>query len=177
MTLPGFTGTAAHAVAAINAGISTNNSTLSHNMPSTNTHANLVFGSNVNSNNADNSNDLNNNSGIIDLIMCKLTSSFHVINDPRLLECGSSACFQCIVSLQDNEHNLKCSYCNGVHKVPADLNKLLVNKNLQNFLKTNMKQINQSFSKQLETSLFAFDRKDFYIFQLNRKAQLNFQNK
>jgi uncharacterized C2H2 Zn-finger protein len=99
------------------------------------------------------------NTGFLDLIMCKLVAPFHVVNDPRLLECGSSACYQCIVSTRDSERNLKCPYCNNVHKIPADANKLIVNKNLQNFLKINLKQINQSFSKHLEDSMFALERK------------------
>ena len=101
----------------------------------------------------------NANTGFLDLIMCKLVAPFHVVNDPRLLECGSSACYQCIVSTRDSERNLKCPYCNNVHKIPADANKLIVNKNLQNFLKVNLKQINQSFSKHLEDSMFALERK------------------
>lgn len=101
----------------------------------------------------------NSNTGLLDLIMCKLVAPFHVVNDPRLLECGSSACFQCIMSSKDSERNLKCPYCNNIHKIPIDLNKIVVNKNLQNFLKINFRQINQSFSKQLEDSMFALERK------------------
>jgi hypothetical protein len=101
----------------------------------------------------------NTNSALLDLIMCKLVAPYHVVNDPRMLECGSSACYQCIISSKDNERNIKCPYCNGVHKVPADSNKLVVNKNLQNFLKINYRHMNQNFSKQLEDSMFALERK------------------
>jgi hypothetical protein len=100
----------------------------------------------------------NTNSALLDLIMCKLVAPYHVVNDPRLLECGSSACYQCIISSKDSERNIKCPYCNGVHKVPADSNKLVVNKNLQNFLKVNYRHMNQNFSKQLEDSMFALER-------------------
>lgn len=182
LTVPGLTAAAAVAAAAINAGMNTTSTTMNQNMLSSNTNTSLVLNGNTNTNgnnnnnNTANSNGLNGNTGMIDLIMCKLTSPFHVINDPRLLECGSSACFQCIISLKDNERNIKCTYCNGVHKVPMDLNKLLINKNLQNFLKTNMRQINQSFSKQLEDSLYAFDRKNLQILKssLKLKAKLTF---
>jgi hypothetical protein len=97
------------------------------------------------------------NNGLLDLIMCKMVAPFHVVNDPRLLECGSSACYQCIMSSKDQDRNLKCPYCNNVHKI--DANKLIINKNLNQFLKLNFRQINQSFSKQLEDSMFALERK------------------
>ena len=77
------------------------------------------------------------NTGFLDLVLCKLVAPFHLVDDPRLLECGSSACFKCIWAAKDNERNLKCSYCGGVHKIPADANKLIVNKNVLKFLKTN----------------------------------------
>jgi hypothetical protein len=97
--------------------------------------------------------------GLLDLIMCKMVAPFHVVNDPRLLECGSSACYQCILASKDHDRNLKCPYCNGLHKIPIDSNKLLVNKNLNSFVKFNLKQLNQSFSKQLEDSMFTLERK------------------
>lgn len=100
-----------------------------------------------------------NNNGLLDLIMCKMVAPFHVVNDPRILECGSSACYQCIISSKDQDRNLKCPYCNNIHKI--DANKLPVNKNLNQFLKFNFRQINQSFSKQLEDSMFALERKYF----------------
>lgn len=102
-----------------------------------------------------------NSSALIEMIMCKLVAPFHVINDPRLLECGSSACFDCIMTLKDNERNLKCPYCNTMHKIPLDSNKLISNKNLQTFLKINFADLNQNFSKQLEDSMFALERKNF----------------
>lgn len=102
-----------------------------------------------------------NNSGtaLIEMIMCKLVTPFHVINDPRLLDCGSSACLDCIISIKDSERNLKCPYCNGIHKIPIDTNKLISNKNLQTFLKINFADLNQNFSKQLEDSMFVLERK------------------
>ena len=99
------------------------------------------------------------NTGLLDLIMCKLVAPYHVVNDPRMLDCGASACHRCIASCKDAERNLKCPYCNGVHKIPLDSNKLIVNKNLQSFIKINLKQINDNFSKQLEDSMFALERK------------------
>ncbi len=70
--------------------------------------------------------------------MCKLSSPFHVVNDPRLLECGSSGCYECILSSRNAENNLNCPYCNNVHSLPADVNKLIVNKNLQAFVKSSL---------------------------------------
>lgn len=95
--------------------------------------------------------------GLLDLIMCKLAAPFHVVKDPRLLDCGSTACYQCIISTKDQDRNLKCPYCNDIHKI--DSNRLLINKNLNNFLKFNLRQINQNFSKQLEDSMFALEQK------------------
>ncbi len=125
---------------------------------------NKTFNSNNNNNNANNTNnDLNNklpetnNTGLLDLLMCKMVAPYHIVNDPRLLECGSSACYQCIVTSRDQDKNLKCPYCNIMHKI-IDPNKLLVNKNLNQFLKFNFKQINQSVSKQLEDSMFLLER-------------------
>ena len=101
----------------------------------------------------------NNGTALIEMIMCKLVTPFHVINDPRLLECGSSACFDCIMSVKDNDRNLKCPYCNGIHKIPVDNSKLISNKNLQTFLKINFADLNHNFNKQLEDSMTAFERK------------------
>ena len=93
--------------------------------------------------------------------MCKLVAPYHVVNEPRMLDCGSSACFQCIITSRDAERNIKCPYCSSVHKIPADANKLIVNKNLQNFLKINFRQINQ-----LEDSMLSIER-NFSFFLLN----------
>ena len=90
--------------------------------------------------------------------MCKLIAPYHVVNEPRMLDCGSSACFQCIVTSRDAERNIKCPYCSNVHKIPADASKLIVNKNLQNFLKINFRQINQ-----LEDSMLSIDRNLFTL--------------
>ena len=92
--------------------------------------------------------------------MCKLIAPYHVIQDPRLLECGNSACYSCIVTAKDTDKNLKCTMCNGVHKIPLDQNKLLVNKNLQNFLKLNFRQnltqIN-NFTKNFEDAIYSLE--------------------
>lgn len=101
----------------------------------------------------------NNGTALIEMIMCKLVTPFHIINDPRLLECGSSACLDCILSVKDTERNLKCPYCNSIHKIPTDTTKLISNKNLQTFLKLNFSDLNQNFSKQLEESMFVLERK------------------
>ena len=110
-------------------------------------------------------NSSNSNTALLDLITCKLVAPFHVVNDPRMLDCGSSACFSCIMSSKDSERNLKCPYCNKIHTIPMDTSKIVANKNLQNFLKINFRQLNQGFSKQLEDSMFALERKCFsFIF-------------
>lgn len=99
-----------------------------------------------------------NNTGVLELVQCKLTSPYHVFNDPRLLDCGSSACFQCIMSAKDVESNLKCSYCNNVHNIPVDVNKITVNKNLQMFLKANLRQVNH-----IEESMVTLERESSKI--------------
>lgn len=93
-----------------------------------------------------------------DLIICKLVAPYHIINDPRLLECGHSACANCIVSLGKQHQAVKCPYCQLAHKLPTDPAKLIVNRNLQTFLKLNLAQMNQNFTKQLEDSMFALER-------------------
>ncbi|RNA23876.1 leucine-rich repeat-containing 45 [Brachionus plicatilis] len=114
----------------------------------------------------------NNGTALIEMIMCKLVTPFHVINDPRLLECGSSACLDCILSAKDSDRNLKCPYCNGIHKVPNDTSKLISNKNLQTFLKINFADLNQNFSKQLEDSMYVLEQK----IQSQNIAMENFDN-
>ncbi|CAF0709214.1 unnamed protein product [Brachionus calyciflorus] len=114
----------------------------------------------------------NNGTALIEMIMCKLVTPFHVINDPRLLECGSSACLDCIMSIKDNDRNLKCPYCNNIHKIPVDTSKLISNKNLQTFLKINFADLNQNFNKQLEDSMFALEQK----IQTQNMAMENFDN-
>jgi hypothetical protein len=109
-------------------------------------------------------NSSNSNTALLDLITCKLVAPFHVVNDPRMLDCGSSACFSCIMSSKDSERNLKCPYCNKIHTIPMDTSKIVAHKSLQNFLKINFRQINQGFSKQLEDSMFALERKNFSYF-------------
>ncbi len=90
--------------------------------------------------------------GVFDLIMCKLITPYHIINDPRLLDCGFSACYSCILACKDSDKNLKCIFCNNTHRI--DTNKLQVNKNLHNFLKLNLKQnFNQNLMKQFEDSI------------------------
>ena len=103
---------------------------------------------------------LQNTNAILDVVLCKLNSSYHIINDPRILDCGHSACLACIVQLRDTDKNLKCNYCNSLHKIPLDTNKLTVNKNLQTFIKYNFKQnLNQNFLKQFEDSMTSLEGK------------------
>ena len=101
---------------------------------------------------------MNNNADLLDLVQCKMISPYHVMNDPRLLECGSSACFQCIISKKDADSNLKCPYCSNVHNIPLDRNKIIMNKNLQSFLKSNLRQINQ-----IDDSMNTLERKYHYV--------------
>lgn len=100
-------------------------------------------------------------SNVAELIICKLVTPYHIINDPRMLECGHSACANCIVSIgkQAGGSPVKCPYCQQMHKLPVDVNKLITNKNLQTFLKFNLAQINQNFTKQLEDSMLVLERK------------------
>ena len=136
--------------------LTVSNGSINLSMMSTNVNQNMS--QNMNVVNGVNANAVPNTS-LLDLIMCKLVAPYHVINDPRMLECGASACFRCVQACKDSERNLKCAYCGGVHKVPVDSNKLVVNKGLQNFIKTNLRQMNDNFSKQLEDSMFALERK------------------
>lgn len=113
------------------------------------------------------------NSLLLNLVMCKLTTPHHLIQDPRLLECGSSACYQCIISSKDQDRNLKCYYCNGVHKIPSDAaGKLVVNKSLEMILKNETK-IN--FNKLMENSIFSVERNLNFIslFQSLSKSYIN----
>lgn len=96
---------------------------------------------------------LTNNLSILDLLKCKLSTSFHMVNDPRLLECGATACFQCILHQKDSENKLNCPCCNNIHCIPSNANKLIVNKNLQAFLSVNLQQINH-----LEDTMSLLDR-------------------
>ena len=101
---------------------------------------------------------MSNNADLLDLVQCKMISPYHVMNDPRLLECGSRACFQCIISKKDADSNLKCPYCSNVHNIPLDRNKIIMNKNLQSFLKSNLRQINQ-----IDDSMNTLERKYHYV--------------
>jgi uncharacterized C2H2 Zn-finger protein len=105
--------------------------------------------------------------GIIDLITCKFASPTHSYVDPRLLECGASACYSCIVTHKDPDKNVKCPFCQGVHKITHD-SKLIVNKSLQNFLKScqnpaaavqnkQQPQTQHHFVKYLDESLLAVE--------------------
>jgi hypothetical protein len=98
------------------------------------------------------------NTALIDLVICKLVSPYHIINDPRLLDCGASACYNCILGVAKEGQAVKCPYCQQMHKLPNDPNKLASNRNLQTFLKINLSQLNQNFTKQLEDSMFALER-------------------
>lgn len=73
---------------------------------------------------------------ILELITCKFTTPAHMVNDGRMLECGATACYQCIVNHKDPDKNVKCPYCQGIHKITHD-SKLILNKPLNNFLKSN----------------------------------------
>ena len=116
---------------------------------------------NISANSSQNVNSaalLQNTTAILDVVLCKLNSSYHIINDPRILDCGHSACLSCIIQLKDSDKNLKCNYCNSIHKIPLDTNKLTVNKNLQTFIKYNFKQnLNQNFLKQFEDSMTSLE--------------------
>lgn len=119
------------------------------------TPSTLSLQNNLNMNNKVVSSSNNDNSGLYDLIRCKLGTSHHIIVDPRLLECGASACAECIMLNKDSENKLKCPYCNNLHDLPFDLNKLVVNKNLEGFLKNNnLQQMNQ-----FDDSIFTLEQK------------------
>lgn len=99
-------------------------------------------------------------SNVADLLLCKMITPYHIINEPRQLECGHSACANCIVSIakQAGGSSVKCPYCSQMHKFPLDVSKLMPNRSLQTLLKFNMAQINQSFTKQLEDSMLVLER-------------------
>ena len=99
------------------------------------------------------------NLGIIDLITCKFVIPFHVLNDPRLLECGSSACLRCIQECRDTECNLKCPNCKIIHNTPVDSNKLIVNNNLQSFINSYLKVKNDKFQNKLQNSFITWESK------------------
>jgi transcription elongation factor Elf1 len=113
---------------------------------------------NISANSSQNAALLQNTTAILDVVLCKLNTSYHIINDPRILDCGHSACLSCIIQLKDTDKNLKCNYCNSIHKIPLDTNKLTVNKNLQTFIKYNFKQnLNQNFLKQFDDSMTSLE--------------------
>lgn len=112
-----------------------------------------------------NSNAQLQNSSLFEMVLCRLqshTPQCHILNEPRILDCGHSACLGCILAAKDADKNLKCPYCNGVHKIPADPNKLLVNKNLQTFIKYNIRTtMNQLTIKQNDESLMSYEGIEF----------------
>ena len=95
---------------------------------------------------------------IKDLITCKLVVPFHVLHDPRMLECGTSVCLKCIESRINSESILSCPNCNNMHSI-SNSHSLIVNKNLQSFINSNLKQINENFNNQLEDSICASQNK------------------
>ena len=63
---------------------------------------------------------------IIDLITCKLVLPFHVLHDPRMLECGTSVCLKCIESRKNSESILSCPNCNNMHFI-SNSHSLIIN--------------------------------------------------
>jgi hypothetical protein len=57
----------------------------------------------------------------------------------------------------NSQNNLTCPYCNNVHNIAADVNKLIVNKNLQTFVKSNLFRQDPS-AKALSQSMESFDQ-------------------
>jgi hypothetical protein len=52
---------------------------------------------------------------VIARMTCALCSKIY--NDPRILPCGDSACYECILdSIQRNQDNqFKCAFCEDIH--------------------------------------------------------------
>lgn len=119
-------------------------------------------------------NNNTNNASLLDLIRCKLSVPFHVVNDPRLLECGSSACFQCIMSNKNGQNNqLKCPYCKGVHTIPVDVNKLIVNKNLEGFLRNNNESmLGLGMEQRVQTQSMSMENFDQYLTLVQNDVQM-----
>lgn len=72
-----------------------------------------------------------------DILTCKYDkSSQHPLLDPRILPCGSTACFECIQQTTNTNGIIKCSMCNQVHKI-ASWDELPENLGVKKLIKSN----------------------------------------
>ena len=55
-------------------------------------------------------------------LICNLTKSRHLIdlNDPKILPCGSNACYKCIKKIRSFiNYSMDCCCCKNVHKIKS----------------------------------------------------------
>ena len=89
-----------------------------------------------------------------------------------MLECGSSGCYECILSSRNSENNLNCPYCNNLHSIPGDVNKLIVNKNLQAFVKSSLFRQETSSKQVLGQSNVCMESFDQYLTFVQNDVQM-----
>lgn len=77
---------------------------------------------------------------IREIIICPICSNKY--NDPRILPCGRSMCFDCIQNIIDKNNTLNCNLCKGKHERPP--NGFIKNMDLSKLLESKSKEIYRS---------------------------------
>ncbi len=74
----------------------------------------------------------------------------------------------------NSQNNLTCPYCNNVHNIAADVNKLIANKNLQMFVKSNLFRQDSS-AKVLSQSGMSMESFDQYLTFVQNDVQMKIE--
>ena len=88
----------------------------------------------------------------MNLITCKFCPNDpHVFQDPRVLQCGSTACLKCIKRDLNGRNELRCPFkkCQGVHSIP-NVYELISNSLIETSIDENIEYLTKNLIKNLK---------------------------
>jgi hypothetical protein len=101
----------------------------------------------------------------MDNCICDLISD-HILNNPKVLPCGFSACLKCLTKLLDKNGKLDCKCCNQSHLI-NEPDKLISNVKIATMIKNNSKNFTTELVDRLQKIVNSLQSKLIFLFLKN----------
>ena len=108
------------------------------------------------------------NSDELELITCKSTKDFHIVEDPILLPCSFSVCRKCYESIKF------CVICKKEHLIAVD--EIYSNESVNQLIKENIKDFKLTIALKVEKELTGFEGKNLFEFLKNLFVNMIIRN-
>lgn len=77
----------------------------------------------------------------------------HILNNPKVLPCGFSACLNCLRKLLDKNGKFICNCCHQTHVI-EDPDKLISNVKIANMIRNNVKTFTNELTERLQKTVY-----------------------